>query len=55
MVKNIIEVFSHNIKKNTVELSNVFSSYYPINLPGCVQTCQHRGQAIPVLKNGNKF
>ncbi len=54
LVKNIVEVFSNNIKKNTVELSNVFVSYFPDRF--ALDPSRHvdiGGRSTPVLKNGN--
>src|SRR3990172_9529515 len=55
LVKNIIEVFSNNIKKNTAGLSNVFFSYFPDKFT--LDASSHvniGGQATPVIKNGSK-
>ncbi|HEX9023940.1 MAG TPA: Cache 3/Cache 2 fusion domain-containing protein, partial [Geobacteraceae bacterium] len=54
LVKDTIEVFSNSIKKNTVELSNVFVSYFPGGFAlDPTRQIDIGGQRTPLLKNGN--
>lgn len=55
LAKDIVEVYSNNIKVTTTELANVFSSYFPNNfilVPS--QTVMIEAVATPVMKNGTK-